>query len=206
MPLARAWWRGSAWALAATLVVPGALAIAVATIALGGGLRSLGAVAQIVTGPQVPETQLGDRPGRTAATTRATHLPSVPRTATSRPTTTRAFRAPGAATTAAPRRSTASGPTASTGPARPVTRRPATGSSPAAQQPSRPQASPQPGAPATGPAAQPDDPVRQVGKAAAGTVGSAVPAPAGPAAADAVTTVLDLVDPPNGAASAVRTP
>jgi hypothetical protein len=47
--------------------------------------------------------------------------------------------------------------------------------------------------------------VRQVGKAAAGTVGSTVPAPAGPAAADAVTTVLDLVDPPK-AAPAVGTP
>src|SRR3954463_15692351 len=66
MPLARAWWRGSAWALAATLVVPGALAIAIATIALGGGLRSLGAVAQIVTGPKGPEAQLGDQPSASA--------------------------------------------------------------------------------------------------------------------------------------------
>src|SRR3954463_315410 len=64
MPLARAWWRGSAWALAATLVVPGALAIAVATIALGGGLRSLGAVAQIVTGPEVPEAPAGGGAGK----------------------------------------------------------------------------------------------------------------------------------------------
>src|SRR3954471_18719848 len=99
MPLARAWWRGSAWALAATLVVPGALAIAIATIALGGGLRSLGAVAQIVTGPGVPEAHLAAQPVQTTNTARPTRLPSVPRSAAAGATTTQAFRVTGGAPT-----------------------------------------------------------------------------------------------------------
>ena len=202
MPLARAWWRGSAWALAATLVVPGALAIAVATIALGGGLRSLGAVAQIVNGPEVPEAQLNDHQARTTAAERPSRLPEVPRSAAAVATATRAFRAPVRGTAPATTRRGAT-PTRTSTPA-PVTRRPATGTTP-----SRPSTA----APSSGPATQPtspgqnDDVVRQTGKAVAGTAGSTVPAPAGPAAADAVTTVLDLVDPPKAtAAPAVPAP
>lgn len=199
MPLARAWWRGSAWALAATLVVPGALAIAVATIALGGGLRSLGAVAQIVTGPEVPEAQLSDRPVRTTNTARPTRLPSVPTSPAGGATAPRLFQTPagggGAPTTT--RRGTPTGPST---PA-PVTRRPATGSAPVTPATQSPSSGGSNTPPPTGGG---DDAIRQVGKAAAGAVGSTVPAPAGPAAADAVTTVLDLVDPPKaGTAPAV---
>src|SRR3954468_6366494 len=130
MPLARAWWRGSAWALAATLVVPGALAIAVATIALGGGLRSLGVVAQIVPGPEVPEAQLQDQPAaHTSNAERPSRLPSVPRSAAAAATATSAFRRPSAPTAPAPTRSSA--PTASGTPAPLATRRPATGKAPA---------------------------------------------------------------------------
>jgi hypothetical protein len=194
MPLARAWWRGSAWALAATLVVPGALAIVVATIALGGGLRSLGAVAQIVTGPEVPEARLGGQPAaRPSGSARPTPLPSVP-SAGGAAATTRAYRAPAPAGTRAPSSSNPS-PAPSTGPARPVAKRPAT-TAPA------PTVTPQ--GPGNNP--PPSDAIRQTGKAVAGTVGSTVPAPAGPAAADAVTTVLDLVDPGPRAAAAAPAP
>jgi hypothetical protein len=194
MPLARAWWRGSAWALAATLVVPGALAIAVATIALGGGLRSLGAVAQIVTGPEVPEARLGDQSAaRPSGSARPTPLASVP-SAGGSAATTRAYRAPSPTGSRAPSSSNPS-PTPSSGPARPVAKHPAT-TAPA------PTVTPQ--GPGNNP--PPSDPIRQTGKAAAGTVGSTVPAPAGPAAADAVTTVLDLVDPGPRAAAAAPAP
>src|SRR4051794_3701314 len=168
MPLARAWWRGSAWALAATLVVPGALAIAVATIALGGGLRSLGAVAQIVTGPEVPEAQLRDQGvARTTNAERPSRLPSVPRSAAAGATAIPAFRRPAGSTAPSPTRRTA--PTGSTAPT-PTSRRPATGQAPATtSQPNNAPATQSP--PTTGPG-QNDDVVRQTGKAAAGAVGA----------------------------------
>src|SRR4051794_25399592 len=165
MPLARAWWRGSAWALAATLVVPGVLAIAIATVALGGGLRSLGAVAQIVNGPDVPETQIGGRDTTTSASTaHARHLPAVPRTATSRPTAISAFRAPATTAPATTHHGTATTPGGggAATPARPVTRpQPSSGSTPAgSQQPAQGSTTVPGGTPQ--PTPQPD-PVRQVG-------------------------------------------
>src|SRR3982750_4797671 len=75
MGLAHAWRRQGMWATAVTLVVPAALAVAVATALLGSGLRSLGVLGQIVTGPKVPEAQLsaGASPARHGA-----RLPAVP--------------------------------------------------------------------------------------------------------------------------------
>src|SRR3954454_18601971 len=122
MPLARAWWRGSAWAVAATLVVPGVLAIAVATIALGGGLRSLGAVAQVVTGPDVPEARIAEPPAVTKPSSgaRATPLPSVPSARAAR-----VARVAPRTSAAPPAGGTTAKPSAPTG-SRPVTRRPST--------------------------------------------------------------------------------
>jgi len=171
--------------LAATLVVPGALAIAVATIALGGGLRSLGTVAQIVTGPGVPKTQLDEQAQSRLRSggARPTPLPSPPATPTAVPLT-RAFRAPAA--TPAPRRTLAGPHGTAPVAAKPFGRRPHASAPPAGQA--------APAAPAPQPQPQPS-PVRKVGKQVASTVGATVPAPAGPAAEDAVTTVLDLVAP-----------
>src|SRR3954471_12327540 len=77
MGLAHAWRRQGMWATAVTLLVPAALAVAVGTALLGGGLRGLGALGQIVTGPQGDETQLasGTAPARHGA-----RLPAVPAT------------------------------------------------------------------------------------------------------------------------------
>src|SRR3954465_7033205 len=75
MGLAHAWRRQGMWATAVTLVVPAALAVAVGTALLGGGLRGLGALSQIVTGPQVPEGQLS---AGTAPAPPAARPPAVP--------------------------------------------------------------------------------------------------------------------------------
>jgi hypothetical protein len=192
MPFARAWWRGSAWALAATLVVPGALAIAIATIALGGGLRGLGSAGQVFSGPAVPESRLADdRRTERESVVRPATLPTVPG---ARAETTGGV-APSGAGGTAPRREGSGGgggggtpsgatPTASA-PAPPASAPPSSGgggSPPAGSPPPQNQPQPQP------------NPVRETGEAVAGTAGT-LPAPAGPAAQDAVTTVLDIVAP-----------
>src|SRR4051794_20934881 len=78
MGLAHAWRRQGMWATAVTLLVPAALAVAVGTALLGGGLRGLGALGQIVRGPRVPETQLASGP---APARHGARLPAVPATA-----------------------------------------------------------------------------------------------------------------------------
>src|SRR5436309_14736641 len=75
MRLAQAWRRRGMWATAATLVVPGTLAVAVSVTLLGGGLRGLGAAGQVVTGPSVPEASLASTQVRSHSPVR---LPTVP--------------------------------------------------------------------------------------------------------------------------------
>src|SRR5436189_54456 len=80
MRLAKAWRRRGMWATAATLVVPGTLAVAVAVTLLSGGLSGLGAAGQVVTGPSIP----GSAPspagpaGQDAATTVVEITPPPP--------------------------------------------------------------------------------------------------------------------------------
>src|SRR5439155_2068321 len=75
MRLAQAWRRRGMWATAATLVVPGTLAVAVAVTLLSGGLRGLGAAGQVVTGPSVPEAAFAGAHARSHSPVR---LPTVP--------------------------------------------------------------------------------------------------------------------------------
>src|SRR5256885_3272276 len=98
MRLAKAWRRRGMWATAATLVVPGTLAVAVAMTLLSGGLRGLGAAGQVVTGPAVPEASLTGAHLRSRSPVR---LPTVP---ARRP-------APAAVAPAAPARPVAPAPT-----------------------------------------------------------------------------------------------
>src|SRR5689334_5620409 len=82
MRLAQAWRRRGMSAAAVTLMVPGALAVAVAVVLLGGGLKGLGAFGQVVTGPQVPEARLAasDVPS-SRPSDGLPSLPTVPRLA-----------------------------------------------------------------------------------------------------------------------------
>src|SRR5436309_6683406 len=75
MRLAQAWRRRGMWATAATLVVPGTLAVAVAVTLLSGGLRGLGAAGQVVTGPSIPDSALTGTHLRSRSPAR---LPTVP--------------------------------------------------------------------------------------------------------------------------------
>src|SRR5438093_12878973 len=75
MRLAQAWRRRGMWAMAATLVVPGTLAVAVAVTLLSGGLRGLGAAGQVVTGPSIPDSSLTGSLVRSRSLAR---LPTVP--------------------------------------------------------------------------------------------------------------------------------
>jgi hypothetical protein len=178
MRFAEAWRRRGLWAAAATLVVPGVLVVTVATVLLGGGFRGLGAVAQVVTGPEVPAATVGAQ--RVAAETARPRVPTVPRVAVEEGLAG----APAAA---------AGTPGAGGPPAQPVATAPTPGG-----------AAPAPGvavAPAPAPATPPNaapaprNPLREAGESVAGAVGS-LPPPAGPAGQDAVTTVLDIVVPP----------
>ena len=76
MRLAQAWRRRGLGAAAVTLVVPGALAAAVAVVLLSGGLRGLGAFGQVVTGPQVPEASVSA--AKVSASHTPARLPTVP--------------------------------------------------------------------------------------------------------------------------------
>jgi hypothetical protein len=169
-------------AVAVTLVVPGVAAIAVATALLGGGFRELGAVTQLVTGPEVPTTALGAE--RVRAEAPRPLLPAVPLVGPDEGTAG----TPGVVPVAAPRGGPRSGGPVAGAPAPAVTR---PGPAPA------PVVAPTPAAPPGGeppPPPRPRNPVREAGEAAAGTVGT-LPAPVGAAGQDAVTTVLDLVVP-----------
>src|SRR5213078_708795 len=77
MRLAQAWRRGGFGAAAVTFVVPGALAVAIVVVALSGGLRGLGAVGQVLTGPEVPEA--AKTSARVPASRAPARLPTVPR-------------------------------------------------------------------------------------------------------------------------------
>jgi len=189
MGLAQAWRRRGIWASAVTLVVPAALVLAVATAILGGGFRGLGAVGQVVTGPEVPEASLVDETTGAAHTGR--RLPTVPTAPLVDSGPAVAAGSPGAA----PR---AGAPTAST----PLATVPPRGTGVA---PVAPAAQPAPSAQQSPPPSRPASPVRQAGEAVAGTVGG-LPAPAGPLGHDVVTTVLDIVAPGRAAVAAAVPP
>jgi hypothetical protein len=187
MGVTAAWRRQGLRATAVTLFIPGAVMLAVATALLGGGLRGLGSLQQLVTGPQVPEARLGGQalpPHRSGA-----HLPSVPAAPASAAQATGTGTAPSAG--AAPGAGRRPLPVAVAPPRRPSAARPpaATSSAPAAA--AQPQQRP----------ARDPGPVRSLGERLAGDVG-ALPPPAGPAGRDIITTVLDIVAPPPAAAAA----
>ncbi|HEY3189329.1 MAG TPA: hypothetical protein VGJ70_17720 [Solirubrobacteraceae bacterium] len=178
MRLAQAWRRRGMWATAATLVVPGALAIAVAVTLLGGGLRGFGAAGQVVTGPAVPETSLADSHVRQRSPVRLPTVPSRrPLLATSAP----------AGAPAGPR---VAAPTGGAPLAIAPQRRRVTPVSAPSRQTSPPPASSSPASPP-----RPANPVRDTGEQVAQTVGT-VPAPAGPAGQDAITTAAEMIPPP----------
>jgi hypothetical protein len=178
MGLAAAWRRQGAWATAVTLLVPGALTLAVFTVLLGGGFRGLGALGQVLTGPQVPEARLSA--STVPARPPVARLPTVP---VLRPAD-RVLAAPAPAPgTAGPGRAAPQSPVVTTRP-RP-TRPAASGAAPA---PAAAQA------PASRPAGSPASPVRQLGEQVATGVGAAPVV--GPAGHDVVTRVLDTVAPP----------
>jgi len=177
MRYAGTWRRRGLLATAVTFVVPGAMAVAVAVGLLSGGLR-LGAASQILTGPEVPSAASATAPARAARPDRLPIVPAAP-----------APRFFGPPPVAAP----------TPGPAtRPVTRpvatapqpHPSAGSAPAAAAPSvTPSSSSSP------PTSPPRNPIRDLGQGAAGAAGQ-LPAPAGPAGHDTITTVVELVPPP----------
>src|SRR6266576_5787328 len=138
MGLAHAWRRQGMWATAVTLVVPAALAVAVATALLGSGLRSLGVLGQIVTGPKVPEAQLSA--GRSHAR-HAARLPAVP---AARPFAARPAPAAGPGVAPAARGPRGTAPLATAPPRRPAASgpAPAAGASPAPAQGAPPPAPP----------------------------------------------------------------
>jgi hypothetical protein len=184
MGLAQAWRRRGIWATAVTLVLPAAMVLAVATAILGGGFRGLGAVGQLVTGPEVPEASLVQ--ARTGPAHGGRRLPTVP---------TPSFDA-GPASAAPAAAAAGGGGVPAPAPPRASVPPRVTSPSPGAGAPAA-----APAQPASPPAAQPDpgpsrppSPVRQTGEAVAGAVG-ALPAPAGPLGHDVVTTVLDIVAP-----------
>jgi hypothetical protein len=170
-----------------TLLVPAVVTIAVLTALLGGGFRGLGALGQVLTGPQVPEARLA----ATALHTRhhVAHLPAVP---VLRPVAGGFAGTPaaaGPASPAAPRRGDQPAPPTAAAPPRRTSPVPSV-----------------PGGPAGGPPASPGprpapDPLRSTGDQVAHQIG-AVPA-VGPAGQSAVTTVLDVVDPPPAVARAL---
>jgi hypothetical protein len=163
-------------AAAVTLVVPGALAVAVAVVLLGGGLRGLGAIGQVVTGPQVPGTRLANSSAPAShGRDRLPILPTVPRLLTG------PAAAPDSAPVAGAPGRFGAGPVASVPPRR-------SGASPVPASPARP------GAPGGPPPSQ-EDVIHQAGKSLADMVGQA-PGPAGPAGHDTITTVMTFVPPP----------
>jgi hypothetical protein len=177
MRLAQAWRRRGMRAVAVTLVVPGALAVAVAVVLLGGGLRGLGAFGQVVTGPQVPASRLAASTVPSAdGRDRLPTLPTVPRLVAG------PAAAPDSAPVAGAPGRLGAGPVGSVPPRR-------SGASPAPGSPA------QPGAPSAPPSSE--DVVHQTGRAVADMVGQA-PGPAGPAGHDAVTTVMTIIPPPPG--------
>jgi hypothetical protein len=192
MGLAAAWRRQGAWAAAVTFLVPGALALAVFTVLLGGGFRGFGSLGQVLTGPQVPEARLTT--ASAPARPHAARLPVVPalRSLDGGLVATPPATPPGAGTRRAP---DAAGPVATV-----PRRRPSV--TPGAASPGSAPSSPAPGPPSS----PPSSPVRQAGQQAADGVG-AVPV-VGPAGHDAVTTVVDVIapPPPAGRALPVRLP
>jgi hypothetical protein len=161
--------------------VPVGLLAALATVAIGGGALGgggLSALRQLVGGPVVPLAESG-RGTSTAENPRAS-LPSIPRdaVAATRPgtTNTTSARERRSSRREVERRRTTEVP-ASTTPG--TTPTPPTGTTPTPPNP---------------PSPPPSGPVRRVGEAVRDTV-RPIPA-AGPVAADAIDTVLAIIDPP----------
>jgi hypothetical protein len=195
MPIARRWLRDSLRASAVTLLVPGAVLAALLAAALGSGFGGLGSLGQLVGGPALP---VGTR---VAAPTRphAARLPVVPVTATPA-----AAPRPASAPAGAVGRATTPAVGAPVAGARPRRPRPAPVRTPASVGAPTPASS---GAGASAPSSGSPGPA-QPGTLhrAVAPVQSAVasaPAPVGPAASDAVGTVVDLVE-PGGATGAAR--
>ena len=174
MGLTAAWRRQGAWATAVTLLVPGALFLAL----LGGGFRAIGALGQVVTGPQVPATRVAAPSVRIRR-----HVARLPTGPALRPVQGILGAGPGPAGAPATRGGAAPAPPVATVPPRRAATRPAAGS-PAPAPP------PQPAAPP----AKPSSPVRQAGEQVAAQVGQAPVA--GPAGQQAITGVLDAIVPP----------
>jgi len=205
MRFASTWGRGAVRASAVTLLVPASIIIPLAVAQLGGGLRGLGAAGQLLHGPDVPALPAtgsahareprGGAPAVALPVVRGggTVAPAVQRGSG---TVTRTSAPPTRAPAAAPGRD----PVATGGlphPGRRPSHNPAPGTPKPPAQSSTPTTAPAAAPPSTpAPAPQPrTDPVRQTGEAVAGVVGT-LPAPVGPAGQDAVTTVIDIVDPP----------
>jgi len=169
------WIRQALRAAGVAILVPAAVAAAIALTVLGGG-SGVGSLGQVLTGPAAPPAEAA---APTAATPRRDARPPThavaPRAALSRP-------AP-ASGVAPPQR-------------RPVTTLPeAPSRHPVHPPPAQPTAPPAaPTSPPAQPPAAPPHPIHDAGTQIAQMVR---PLPlAGPAAADAVQAVVDLVDPP----------
>ena len=201
MPFARRWMRDMVGASAATLLVPGGIVAALIAAALGSGLGGLGSIGQLVGGPALPATV------QTAAPAKAHHvarLPVVPvpsgaaiAPARLAPAATVVHRSAGAGHGGGG--ATGGGQGGRLGAARPSSGH---ANAPAAASGHGPAASTSPASSGQGtspnrPAPSPG-PVHQLAAPVEKTVASA-PAPAGPAAADAVGSVVNLVEPDHSA-------
>ncbi|HEV3230198.1 MAG TPA: hypothetical protein VGY97_12035 [Solirubrobacteraceae bacterium] len=213
MGVTRTWLAETLRASAATMLVPGGILVALATVAVGGGLGGLGSLGQLVSGPRLPGLAQPTAPAAAhgaTATRRAASLPIVP--------ASRAFRSLGGAPRRARRGSGrvrsspghghARGPGAVRQPVsggRPVGvpgsgpgGRSGSGSGSGGQGSSPGPGSPPPAGPGPGtPVPSPSGVIQQAGQQAQGAAG-ALPGPAGPAASGAVGTVNKLVPPPHG--------
>jgi hypothetical protein len=183
MDLGRAWAAGALRASAATLLAPLAIVVALAVVALGGGLGGLGSLRQLVAGPPVPSA--GGSPSFAAPSARGhrggSHsLPVIP-----------AGSAPAAAAPA-PRTRHRGGPQAHVEP--PASRVPSSGGSPGGGGGGGGNAGggSSPAPPPPGEKPQPS-PARQLGDQAKQVTGQ-LPAPAGPAAGQIIDTVVNTAD------------
>src|SRR4051794_762054 len=168
MRYAGAWRRRGVWAIAVPWVLPAAMILAL----VSGGLR-LGAAGQLLTGPEVPRAASATAPARAA---RPDRLPTVP------PAPAQALFGPAAVAAPAP----AAGAPPITRPVGTTPGSPVRGGALATA--ASPSASPPP-------APQPSNPIRALGRGVAEPAGG-LPAPAGPAGHDAITTVVELIPPP----------
>jgi hypothetical protein len=194
MPIARRWMQDMLRVSAATLLVPGAVVAALLAASLGTGLAGLGSLGQLVGGPALP-TNAGARapaPARPAA-----RLPVVPAAAAVAPTPAAAgvgVHGGGGVTSGRP-------PVARIRPARPGAPRPATsvGVRPSGASSPGPSSGSGAGAPSRPPSQPSPGPIHRLAQPVEQSV---TPVPVvGPPAADAVGSVVNLVE-PGGAAAA----